>query len=56
MSEEKKRTELEVDDLDMVAGGRYSREEWLAMSPEERAAAQARSTNARRLGNPCELD
>ncbi|MBR6571087.1 MAG: hypothetical protein IKK75_11615 [Clostridia bacterium] len=61
MSEEKKvvaPVEIEEDELDLVAGGAYTREEWAKMSYEERRAAQMRSLQRRAnpdLG-PCELD
>ncbi len=58
MSEIKKPVpeEIKDDELDMVAGGVYTEEEWAAMSTAERAAAQQRSRNARRNNQPCELD
>ena len=56
MADEIKKVEIDDEDLDLVAGGRYSREEWAKMSPQERAAAQARSANARAKGEPCEMD
>lgn len=60
MSEEMKKVgakvELTDDELDLVAGGVYSQEEWFAMTKEERRAAQLRSLNAKAAGQPCELD
>jgi len=59
MSEEKKvvaPVEINDEELDLVAGGAYTREEWEAMSTAERAAAQQRSRNARRNNRPCEMD
>ena len=45
------------DELDAVAGGAYSVEEWNQMSTEEREAAQQRSIFAKVFLNaPCELD
>ena len=49
--------ELPEEILDAVAGGAYTEEEWLAMSEEERKAAQMRSLIAKlELNLPCELD
>lgn len=48
--------ELTEDMLDEVAGGRYTYDEWKAMSTEEREAAHLRSIMARATGQPCELD
>ena len=48
--------ELDDDELDAVAGGAYSVEEWNAMSTEEREAAQMRSVIAILIKAPCELD
>ena len=49
--------ELPEEILDAVAGGAYTEEEWLAMSTEERQAAQRRSIlNKKVLNLPCELD
>lgn len=59
MSEIKKNNvpeEIMDDELDLVAGGAYTKEEWAAMSTAERAAAQQRSRNARRNNRPCEMD
>ncbi len=46
MCEEKKVNvpqEITEDELDMVAGGAYTNEEWNKMTEEERKAAQQRS-------------
>lgn len=51
-----KGVELPDDIADAVAGGEYTPEEWLAMTVEERQAAQKRSLAADILGVPCELD
>ena len=59
MSEIKKNNvpeEIMDDELDLVAGGAYSVEEWNAMTLEEKQAAQRRSRLAQRKGLPCELD
>ena len=59
MSEIKKPVpeEIKDDELDMVAGGAYSVEEWNAMSTEERQAAQQRSLIAKFVTKTaCELD
>lgn len=49
--------ELPEEILDAVAGGAYTEEEWLAMSEDERRAAQRRSIMAKLSKNgPCELD
>ena len=49
--------ELPEEVLEAVAGGAYTEEEWLAMSEEERRAAQQRSVLAKMMLNlPCELD
>lgn len=60
MCEEKKVNvpqEITEDELDMVAGGAYSREEWSKMSDEEREAAMMRSVMAKHVLNvTCELD
>ena len=48
--------ELTDDMLDYVAGGVYTREEWYAMTKDERRAAQQRSLDARKKSAPCELD
>ncbi|MBR1531631.1 MAG: hypothetical protein IJ872_02850 [Eubacterium sp.] len=53
---EEKGIELTDDMLEDIAGGRYSLEEWDAMSDDERIAAQMRSIMARAQGQPCELD
>ena len=50
------KTELSDEDLEWVAGGVYSQEEWYAMSTAERRAAQLRSLKARAASEPCELD
>lgn len=61
MSEIKKNNvpeEIKDDELDLVAGGAYTAAEWLAMTVEERRAAQNRSNlyrNNPSLGK-CELD
>ena len=51
-----KGVELPDNILDLVAGGEYTIEEWLAMSEEERKAAQNRSMAAYLIGQPCEMD
>lgn len=60
MSEIKKNNvpqEIMDDELDLVAGGAYTEEEWAAMSTEERRAAQDRSLMAKLITKtPCELD
>lgn len=59
MSEEKKvvaPVEINDDELDLVAGGKYSEAEWRAMTPAERVAAKQRSLKARAAGTPCEMD
>ena len=59
MSEEKKINvveEINDDELDLVAGGAYTVEEWNAMTLEEKQAAQRRSRLAQRRGIACELD
>lgn len=48
--------EINDEELDLVAGGAYTQEEWNAMTTEERRAAQQRSRMAKRQGQPCELD
>ena len=60
MSEEKKvvaPVEIEEDELDLVAGGAYTQEEWNKMSAEERKAAQQRSLAIMRglVPGTCEL-
>lgn len=60
MSEIKKNNvpeEINEEELDLVAAGAYTVEEWNAMSVEERKAAQMRSIMAKTvLNTPCELD
>lgn len=59
MSEIKKNNvpqEINEEELDFVAGGAYTLEEWKALTPEERVAAQQRSRIARYQGRECELD
>ena len=59
MSEIKKNNvpeEIMDDELDLVAGGAYSLEEWKAMTKAERLAAQKRSLDAHAKNLPCELD
>ena len=59
MSEIKKNNQPEEildEELDMVAGGAYTKEQWDAMSMQERVAAQSRSALARYKNQPCELD
>ena len=52
-----KGVELPDELIDAVAGGAYTEEEWFAMSPEERQAAQHRSLVAKVILHlPCELD
>ena len=48
--------ELTEEMLDAVAGGRYTYEEWDAMTDDERIAAQMASIMARAQGQPCALD
>lgn len=48
--------EINEEELDLVAGGVYTEEEWWAMTVEERQAAQRQSRRAQRRGLPCELD
>lgn len=48
--------ELSEEILEAIAGGAYTEEEWLAMTVEERQAAQKRSRAAKLLDQPCELD
>jgi len=58
MSEKKVNVPQEIkdDELDVVAGGAYTVEEWNKMSTEERQAAQQRSLLAKSLNKPCEMD
>lgn len=59
MCEEKKVNvpqEITEDELDMVAGGAYTNEEWNKMSTAERQAAQQRSIRAKLQNKPCEMD
>jgi len=58
MSEIKKPVAQEIndDELDMVAGGAYTAEEWRKLTPAERVAAKQRSLQARAAGKPCEMD
>lgn len=61
MSEIKKNVgpqEISEGELDMVAGGAYTVEEWNAMSEEERKAAQQRSIMIKFVikQGVCELD
>ena len=59
MSEIKKNNvpvEIEDEELDLVAGGAYTKEEWNSMSTEERQAAQQRSIRAMIRNQPCEMD
>ena len=60
MSEKEKKVvapvEINEDELDLVAGGAYTREEWDAMTSEERKAAQLRSILAWQQKKACELD
>lgn len=48
--------EINDDELDLVAGGAYTLEQWKAMTKEERLAAQRRSLDAHAKNLPCELD
>ncbi|MBQ7850786.1 MAG: hypothetical protein IJ343_13760 [Clostridia bacterium] len=48
--------EIMDDELDLVAGGAYTTEEWNAMSTAERQAAQQRSIRAKLRNQPCEMD
>lgn len=48
--------EINEEELDLVAGGAYTNEEWAAMTVEERRAAQQRSIRAKLLGKTCEMD
>ena len=60
MSELKKNgvpVEIDEEELDLVAGGAYTVEEWNNMSTEERKAAQQRSLLAKLVTKTaCELD
>jgi len=63
MSEEIKKVvnqEISDDELDMVAGGAYTEEEWNKMTTEERKAAQQRSLMIKlglvKTDQPCEMD
>jgi len=49
--------EINDDELDLVAGGAYTQEQWNAMSTEERKAAQQRSLAIMRglVQGTCEL-
>ena len=47
--------EIDEEELDLVAGGAYTDEEWAAMTTEERKAAQIRSILAMNQRKPCEL-
>lgn len=48
--------ELTEEMLEAIAGGRYTYEEWKAMSTEERQAAQLDSVMKRAQQLPCALD
>jgi len=48
--------ELSEEELELIAGGAYTYEEWYAMTVEERKAAQKRSFAKRILQMECELD
>lgn len=48
--------ELTEEMLEAIAGGKYTYEEWKAMTDEERIAAFAESTANRAIGQPCKLD
>ena len=49
--------EINDEELDLVAGGAYTEEEWAAMSVEERQAAQQRSLIAKFITKTtCEMD
>ncbi|MBQ9673099.1 MAG: hypothetical protein IJV39_00545 [Ruminococcus sp.] len=48
--------EISEEELEAIAGGAYTYEEWTKMSKEERRAAQLRSQAAHVLELPCELD
>lgn len=60
MSEIKKNNvpqEINEDELDLVAGGAYTEEEWNNMTVEERQAAQQRSLIAKFITKTaCEMD
>ena len=59
MSEIKKNNvpqEINEEELDLVAGGAYTQEEWNAMSTAERQAAQQRSIRAIMRKQPCEME
>lgn len=59
MSEIKKNNvpvEIEDEELDLVAGGAYTQEQWNSMSTAERQAAQQRSIRAKLRNQPCEMD
>lgn len=58
MCEEKKVNvpqEITEDELDMVAGGAYTNEEWNNMTTEERKEAQRLSRAALRRGEACDI-
>ena len=49
--------EINDEELDLVAGGAYTQEQWNAMSTEERQAAQQRSLIAKFITKTtCEMD
>lgn len=48
--------EINEEELDLVAGGAYTQEEWNSMSTEERQAAQQRSIRAILRNQPCEME
>lgn len=48
--------ELDEEELDLVAGGAYTQEQWNSMTTAERQAAQRRSLQAKRRNEPCEMD
>lgn len=58
MSEDIKKVPDEVkdEDLEFVAGGAYTYEQWKALTDEQKLAAQARSQAAKGQKKPCELD
>lgn len=59
MSEIKKNNvpmEIDEEELDLVAGGAYTQEEWDSMSTAERQAAQQRSIRAKIRNQSCEMD
>ena len=48
--------EIKDDELDLVAGGAYTTEQWNSMTTAERQAAQQRSIRAILRKQPCEME